>query len=101
MSPISFTTQYPGIYSPFELEQTFPREIFVKHSGVSHFLIRNSMSYDFNNSAVPDQSKSSTDLSGRPNPNNVLRVGLHDGDLKRTLLVTAFLFSDAFILVFG
>ena len=90
--PNTFTAQDAGIYSNAELDQIWNIILFSKHSDLgkalsSSFISSNTPNYDAN--------------SPHENPNNTLRIGLHDKLINLTSLFTPTLFSDAFNTLFG
>ena len=90
--PNTFTAQDAGIYSNAELDQIWNIILFSKHSDLgkalsSSFISSNTPNYDAN--------------SPHENPNNTLRIGLHDKLINLTSLFTPTLFSDAFNTSFG
>ena len=72
ITPTTFTAQDAGIYSTAELDQFWNRVKFAKHSDTTLQLLGKSSSYDF--ITVHNEQHSHTGS----NPDNHLRIGLHD-----------------------
>ena len=73
------------------------QNLFSKHSDTTLQLLGKALSYSFISSNTPDYDANSS----HGNPNNTLRIGLHDRLLNLTSLFTPTWFSDAFIALFG
>ena len=96
MRPNTFTAQDAGIYSNAELDQSWNRILFSKHSDSILQLLGKALSYSFISSNTPNYDYNSP----HDNPYNTLRIG-HDKLLYLTPLFTPTWFSDAFFALFG
>ena len=95
ITPNTFTAQDAGSYSNAELDQFWNRVLFAKHSDTTLQLLEKSISYDF--ITMHNEQHSLRGL----NPNNHLRIGLHDHLLILLPLFNPNWFSQAFINLFG
>ena len=95
--PKTFTAQDAGIYSNPELDQFWNRILFSKHSDSTLQLIGKALSCSFISSNTPDYDANSP----HDNPNNTLRIEIHDKLINLTPLFTPTWFSDASIALFG
>ena len=94
--PNTFTAQDAGIYSYAELDQFWNRILFSKHFDSTLQLLGKAHSYSFISSNTPDYDANSP----HDNPNNTLRIGLHNKQINLTPLFTPTWFSYAFIALF-
>ena len=102
VSPNTFTAQEAGIYSNGQITTFWNQVKFPKHTDAALKLLGKTILYDF--LATSEQHPNdfySAPTRNRPNPYNVLRVGLHDHFLNIAPLFAREWFADAFIALFG
>ena len=97
LHPNTFTTQHAGIYSNTDLDQFWNRILFSKHSDSAHQLLGGiARKYSFISSNTPNFVANSP----HDNPNNLLRIGLHDKLLNLTPTFTPTWFPGSFLFYF-